>query len=125
MNLEEQYRALIESIKLAAAPYSMQISNMPSYVNIVDEVVNTYEEAFYLLPELIINNYVSKEATASLIKLFTWINLTSKDESLCTTDALRTNVRWGEIRKYAKESLDTLDESSGPPDLSHIKWIKG
>jgi hypothetical protein len=61
----------------------------------------------------------------SLIKLFTHINLTAKDENLCTLDALRNHPRWEQIRFHAKETLKSLGELGGVPDLNHITWVKG
>ena len=51
--------------------------------------------------------------------------MTAKDENLCTVEALRDHPRWKEIRLYAKETLNTLEELNSAPDLSHIAWVQG
>ena len=68
---------------------------------------------------------MSKKSIVSLIKLFTHINLTAKDENLCTLEALRDHPHWEEIRFHAKETLNSLEELGSAPDLSHITWVKG
>jgi hypothetical protein len=125
MDSRQQYKLLVESIKLVGAPYDLRLSTLPDYVDVVFEIITGYEDTFYLLPGLIEDDLLSKKAVVSLIKLFTDINITAKDENLCTVEALRDHPRRKEIRLYAKETLNTLEELNSAPNLSHIAWVQG
>lgn len=123
MNIKEQYQTLVESLRLLAASYSTQLKVLPPYVDLIDEVVGTFEEAFYLTPEMILQDLISKEGAAYLIKLFVLIDFASRNEDLFTNDALRDDKRWMEIRSLAQDILKLLGEINATPDLKHIIWI--
>ena len=125
MNPEEQYETLIESLKLLAATYETQVSVLPDFVDLVFEVVDTYENAFFLLPTIIRNDFLSKENIASLISLYFRVFSVYSNDDLCTLVEFRNNERWNEVRQYAIDILKSLNISNSSPNLDHITWVKG
>ncbi len=125
MDLQSQYNSLVQSLKLLAASYKEQKAVLPDYVEIQDEVVSMFGDAFLLLPQLIENDFLSRNAIAYIISAFNWMDLAMRSEETANVEAFRTHEFWQKVRWFATQSLLEMKEQNGEPDLSHISWIKG
>ena len=121
MNL--QYKSLIESLRLLASSFENQVEYLPDYVDVKDEVINTFCDAFLLLPQLIENGLLNKEAIASVLRCFNWMNMIVLNDSTSDLESFKNHESWGKVRILAAKALDEMEEEKGKPDLSHIEWI--
>ncbi len=123
MNIKFQYKSLIESLKLLSASYENQVKSLPEFVNVQEEVISIFNDAFLLLPQLIESNLITMIAIAWIIRCFNWINILIKNEKTAKLKAFKNHKDWQKIRKFANKALEELKEEKGMPDLSHINWI--
>ncbi len=123
MELKQQYKALIESLKLLASPYEKQASYLPGFTNIKDEVISTFADAFLLLPQLIENDLLSRQAIAATIRCFNWMEMCERDNSISDTASFKQHENWQKVRLFAAKVLNAMNEDNGKPDLSHIEWV--
>ena len=123
MELDIQYKALLNSLKLVACSFEDQQKLLPKFVDIKDEVLNTFFESFLLLPSLIENNYLSVKGIAAIIRLNNWIDLTELDSNLNDIVAFKESTEWNKIRLLARAALDELNEGLTLPDFSSTTWI--
>ena len=98
MELDIQYKALLNSLKLVACSFEEQKKSLPEFVDVKDEVLNTFFEGFLLLPSLIENNYLSMRGIASIVRLNNWMNLTEQDKFSIDLVAFKEGAEWNKIR---------------------------
>ncbi|MFY0256511.1 hypothetical protein ACDQ55_21465 [Chitinophaga sp. 30R24] len=118
-----EYKSLIESLKLLACSYDEQKLLLPNFVDVQDEVLNTFYESFLLLPVLIESNYMSMRAIAAIVRLNNWITLTEQDGASMNLISFKEGSEWNKVRALAKKALDELNEGLTLPDLSSINWV--
>jgi hypothetical protein len=108
--MEDQYNAVIDSIKLLAMPYERQVTMFPNFVDIPFEIIDTFNEAFLLLPDLIEKEYFTNKGIASIIRIFNWIQLTSSNPLLKDYNEIDFMVapQWEKLREMSKEALNHL-----------------
>lgn len=116
MNMDQQYKIIVESLKLLALSFDEQEKYLPDFADVPDDVVSSFENAFLLLPALIENNKFSNNSIASILRLnnkVNWclINLDLDDFS---------NVEWNKVREMAKDTLQIMGESIGTPDPHYV-----
>lgn len=109
MELKNEYKSLVESLKLLACSYDEQKSSLPDFVDVQDDVLNTFYESFLLLPPLIEGSYISMRAIAAIIRLNNWIILTEQDQSLMNLAAFKESPEWNKARALARIALDELN----------------
>lgn len=119
----KEYRSLIESLKLLACSFDDQKLILPSFVDVQDEVLNTFFESFLLLPVLIESNCMSMKAIAAILRLNNGITLTEQDKTLMNLTSFKEDSEWAEVRRLAQKALDELDEGLSLPDLSSFSWV--
>jgi hypothetical protein len=114
MDFDIQYKALVENLKVLTLSLNEQKALLPEFVGVQDEVINSFFEAFLLLPQLIENGYLSLKSVAAILRLYNKIETSSpdiRDEDL------------EKIRDLARISLIELGEPTSKPDLSLFTWI--
>ncbi len=124
MNPEQQYKSLVESLRLVAAPKEQQVSALPDFVVVTDEVAMTFGDAFLLAPQLVRGGLVTDEAFQALARLDEWLERMPTDGSISSLHSLENHPFWRRSRELATNALFQLKESLGPPDLSHIFWTQ-
>lgn len=67
--LNSYYNTLINSIIVLSLKYEDQKNNLPDYVDLPFEVIDDFDKAFCLFPELIENNLFSLKSIADIIRL--------------------------------------------------------
>ena len=123
MDLKLQYKSLVESLRLLASSYENQLSYLPDFVDIQDEVVTTFGDTFLLLPQLIESDFLSMKAIASIVRCFNWMDMTVRNESISDLESFKNHESWQKVRLFADKALEDMGEEKKKPDLSYINWI--
>jgi hypothetical protein len=123
MNIKFQYKSLVESLKLLASSYDDQKNYLPDFVDVKDEVIATFGDAFLLVPQLVEQDFLSKNAIASVVRCFNWMELATRDENISDLESFKNHENWQKVRELAAKALDDMNEEKGKPDLSHIDWV--
>jgi len=123
--LELYYKRIIESLKLIsiANDENRIKSYFPDFVDLPFEIVDTYHNAFLLIPQLIENNLIPNDIIANLIRLEFLVNhmLGHPEYETLTNDQIFKREQWNVIVNFAQEILRTLDISySDGPDRNYI-----
>ena len=116
------YNYLVQSLRLVASPHHIQISSMPDYVNVTDEIVLIYNEAYIMLPQ--INKLISPHIFKMLDELDKLFEDMSNDKSLWNIKCLEENEFWIKSRELGHKALVELNEKYTKPNLDFILWIK-
>lgn len=122
MKTQDIYNNLIQSLRLVASSSDIQISSLPDFVNIADEIALIYNESYMMVSQIdnIITPYVMKMLD-DLDKLF---NRMSEDESLWNIKSLNDNDLWLKSRELGRLILNELKEECINPNLDFISWVK-
>lgn len=122
---DDQHRLLVEALRLVAASAEEQLSLLPDFVCVTDEVATTFGDAYLLVPQLQRAGLVSPAAAAALKSLDDFFVAMPKDASIGETESLGSDPFWARARTLAAESLRLLNEEQRPPDLAGVTWVKG
>jgi hypothetical protein len=125
MKPEDQYRLLVEALRLMAASPEEQVSSLPDFVCVADEVATTFGDAYLLMPQLERAGLVSQDAALATRRLDDLFEAIPKDGSLADQESFTTHPFWSQARSLAAEALQRLGEETRPPDLSAITWVRG
>lgn len=123
MNHINEYKSIIQSLRLLACSFEEQKMSLPSFVDIQDEVLNNFYESFLLMPVLIENNYIPMMAIATIVRLNNLITITEQDEASMNLTSFKDGFEWSKVRALAKKALEELNEELTLPDLRSINWI--
>ncbi len=74
-NLENNYRKIIESLKLLALPFEKQKEYFPDFVDVPFEILDTFNNAILTLPTLIENELFSFKEIAYLLRVKNLIHI--------------------------------------------------
>jgi len=121
-HLDFFYRKTLESLKLLAMPFDIQKKCFEDFVDAPFEVLDTFDNAFLQLPELIEDGRFSNLEIASILRLCNLINFTASKPELKNLDEnqFSTHVSWNRIREQAKELLILLGEPIEMPDKNYL-----
>lgn len=108
MDLEQQYKSLIESLKLVASPYEIQVQSLPEFADVPFEVFSELDNSFLLMPQLIENNFLSKESIARIIRCFNWIQQSCYGDETSSLESLKNHKSWQKARDLACQALNSL-----------------
>ena len=116
------YRKVVEALKLLSLPYEDQKKYFENFVDIPFEVIDTFDNSFLLLPQLIEGDKFSLLAVASLIRLHNMINFATKNPHLkdLSEDQFSSAQEWNQIRELSKQTLLLIGESIEKPDSNYI-----
>ena len=117
------YKQLIQSLNLAASPASIQISSLPNFVHVPEEVALIYNDSYLMIPQL------SDTLSESVIKMLNELDLLfekmSNNKSLWTIECLKHDIDWENIRRLSMLILVELGESYTEPNIEGFSWING
>jgi hypothetical protein len=113
MDLKLQYKSLVESLRLLASSYENQLDYLPDFVDIQDEVVAAFGDAFLLLPQLIEGDLLSMKAIASIVRCFNWMDITVRNESISDLEFFKNHESWQKVRLLAEKALEDMKEEKG------------
>lgn len=122
MNVDHQYRLLVESLRLLSASYSKQKAYLPDFVTVQDEIVSIFDNAFLIVPRLLEEDIISKRAAASVIRCYNFMNLAVRNQlEVCDFE---NSELWAKTRQFATTTLIILGEGQQDPDLNLIDWVR-
>lgn len=124
MRTKNLYNILLQSLRLVASPSEVQITSVPQFASMPDEVALTFNDAYLIAPQLLDENLISIQAFDLLKELVELFEKMSKDKSLWTLGKLESDTAWKRSRELALKALQELDEPYGRPNLDYINWIK-
>ena len=123
MTPNDQYEMLVESLQLLAAPASEQVSALPRFVDVPDELVSTFGDAYLLVPQLEGAGLVQPEAAAALKRIDDYLSALPSDGSLSEVGSLETDERWKQLRSLAEAALASLGEPKRIPVLRQVRYL--
>lgn len=106
MESEEQYKLVLESLKLLSATLEEQKKYLPEFADIPDDVTSSFENAFLLLPQLIENNKFSNLSIAGLLRVYNKMQWCLRNIELDDF----SNEEWNKVRELAKQALHFIGE---------------
>lgn len=117
-----KYRKIAESLKLLSLPYDEQVQCLPDFVDAPFEVLDTFYNAFLLMPSLIEDEIFTYQAIAEILRLHNLIEMTARNPDLSDLDEVQfsTFEEWNKIREMASEIVLMLGENQGKPDPKFI-----
>lgn len=107
--MKEQYDLLLVTLKNLAKPYDEQIKSYPEFVDVFDEVISDFNDAFQSLPDLIDDKLVIYGAVAEIIRCQIMIDLNLSFDDRMTDESFKSGEPWNLVRKHARLALDLLE----------------
>ncbi len=124
MTPEQKLQTVIESLRLVAAPASVQLSVLPDFVSPTDEIATTFGDAYLLVPQLLRAGLINSKAAECISRLDEWFANMPMDGSIADPETLKNHAFWETARKLAAATLEALVEEVRDPNLSHISWTE-
>lgn len=118
------YNRLIQVLKLIASPASIQISALPDFVVVADEIALMYEDVFIMIPQLKEERYIPENILDMLSNLEAQFEIMSRNKLLWSIDSLKESKSWENVRGLAHSILRELKEEYKQPNIDFITWIK-
>lgn len=112
---------LIEALRLCALPYPEQAGALPEFVFVPDEVVGEFDEAYRSLTRLELRHIGS--SVEQLDRLFREMSDAIDREWVWSTEAMRKDPRWEQVRALAAETLGRLGEPLKRPTFPNSIWV--
>ncbi len=121
METRNIYNKLIQSLRLVASSSEIQISSLPDFVNVADEIALTYNEAYMTIH--LIDDKITPGIMKMLDALDKLFEKMSEDKSLWNIESLKNNELWIKSRELGRLILTELKEEYISPNLNFIDWI--
>lgn len=107
--MENNYKILVSSLKNLSKNYSEQVSSFPDFVDVFDEVISDFDNAFHLLPTLMDKKLVSYEAVKEMIKCRNLIELNLSVEERTSDESFEFDDCWNLVREYSVNALNLME----------------
>ena len=107
--LENQQKLLIDSLKNLGLSYQEQEKIFPDFVDIMDEILSDFDNAFRLLPEIMDKKAISYNAVRSILYCHNLIELNLSITERITDESFESGECWQLVRNYANESLRLIN----------------
>lgn len=88
--------------------YQEQVNYFPDYVDVFDEILSDFDNAFRLLPTLMEHNAISYKAVKEILKCNNLIELNLSNEEKQTDERFESDEVWNLVREYASIALNLL-----------------
>jgi hypothetical protein len=125
MTPEDQYALLVDALRLVAASPEQQVSSLPDFVCVTDEVSSMYLDAHLLVPQLEGAALVPAQAVAAINLLAAHFEAMPDEVPLVDAERAGSHPFWADARALATESLRLLGEERRPPTFAGVTWVKG
>jgi len=118
-----EIRKIIEATKLISSDYNIQVSVLPSFVHIPDEIALIFDEVINGSKFLFNMGLINEIQYCKLKILDERLNALSSEA--WSLDSLKNSEEWNMIRNTAKEVLQSFNESiEAEPELFWIKYVQ-
>jgi hypothetical protein len=115
---------VIQSLQLLAAEHEQQVSALPSFVHVTDEIALTFEETYALVDDLVNEGLITPEQRAGLRRMDeTLDSMSGEEKGFWNLESLRTAKQWKQVRLLAEEILISFHISKQIPDLFWEQYI--
>ena len=104
MKLDENYKLVIKSLELLAAPYEEQKRCLPKFADVPDDVVSNFENSFLLLPVLVEEGRFSNHAIASLLRVYNKMQWCLRNIELDDFG----NEEWNKLRELSNITFKSI-----------------
>lgn len=113
---------LVESLRLLAAPASVQRDSFPDWVAIPDEIALTFSDTYDVAPI----GELPDQARAALEQIAERLERMWGEEGSDIWDerALRSSTSWQDLRQLASLALRELDQPYRRPQLSSARYVR-
>ena len=115
-------KMIIESVKLMAADYEIQIQQFPDFVHIPDEIALTFNECILFVEQVCNVGLINDSQIAELRKLDSIFDVLDRDAKNYTLDALESGSQWQEIRSISRDILESFGAKFEPPNLFWVSY---
>ena len=122
MKTNIQLKKIVASLKLLSLPYEEQVKYFPDFVDVPFEVLDTFYNAFLLLPQQIEDGEFNYAVIANLLRLNNMINAISCNSDLqnLEEEQFNSSIEWKKVREFAKEVLCVMNEPIEKPEKDFI-----
>ncbi len=117
-----QYKILVDALKLMGLPFDEQKRFLPKYADIKDDVVSVFINAFYIMPQLMDRQEISYSAANKILHCYVQMDLSLSIEERATDSAFANHEAWEQIRELARESLKEMGEPIETPPVDSIDF---
>ncbi|RYD53624.1 MAG: hypothetical protein EOP52_05680 [Sphingobacteriales bacterium] len=100
---------LKNSLLNISKPYQEQINLFPNYVDVFDELLSDFDNAFRLLPLIMEEEKISYRCVLNILKCNNIINLTMEIEGKQTDESFENDNEWMELRRTAQKALNLIE----------------
>ncbi|NBA86189.1 hypothetical protein GVN16_10480 [Emticicia sp. CRIBPO] len=108
LDINNKLSLLKNSLVCLSKSYEEQVATFPDYVDVFDEVISDFDNAFRLLPSLMEARIVSYEAVIDILKCNNLIELNLSIEEMQTDESFESDDAWNLVREYATNALNLL-----------------
>lgn len=122
MDIVEYKKKLTESLKLLSLTFKEQSLCLPDFVDVPFEVIDSYGNAFLLLPQIIEAGLINYPVIANLLRLHNLINFTANRPEFKDLEEAQfaNSEEWNLVRALSRETLELMEEPLEKPDLKYI-----
>lgn len=117
---------VIQSLQLLAADYEQQVSALPDFVHVTDEIASTFEETYALVDDLVNEGLITSEQRAGLRRMDALLeSMSGEEKGFWNLESLRTAEQWKQVRLLAEDILASFQRTKQVPDLfweQYIPW---
>jgi len=117
-----QYKILVDALKLTGLSFEKQKEFLPEYANIKDDVVSVFVNAFYVLPQLMDRQEVSFGAVNKILHCYVQMDLNLSIEERASDTAFANHKAWEQVRELAIEALKEMGEPIEAPPVDSIDF---
>jgi hypothetical protein len=117
---------VVDALRLVALPADEQIAALPDFVDVPTEVLQRYEDAWVLVPQIREAGLLSDEQHEALARLdrhHTKLSEVDEADALWTAEGMRNDERWVKSRQLARDALERLGRPPGKPAFRGVTWI--
>jgi hypothetical protein len=109
-------KKIIESVKLLSLSYDEQREYFPNFVDTPFEILDTFENAFLLLPQLVENNFFNNSSVANILRIHNLVAYILRNVDLEDIQS----PQWAKLKVLANEAVIVMGEKIEKPDKNYL-----
>lgn len=106
--MQENYTLLVESLNNLGLPYHKQLLLFPNYVDVVDEIITDFDNAFPLVAQLMDEKKISYSSVRLILHCYNLINLNLSVDERMSNENFKSADYWQLVRDYANNALKDI-----------------
>lgn len=105
----DRVKILLDSLNNLSKSYQEQVEIFPSFVDVFDEVISDFDDAFQFLPTLMDEHEISYDAVKEILKCFNLIELNLTVEERKTDESFEHDEAWNLVRELASNAARLMN----------------